>query len=52
MIRSFASRETELVWRGNRSKRLPMDVQTVGMRKLLMIDAAESAGDLREPPSN
>jgi proteic killer suppression protein len=52
MIRSFASRETELVWRGIRSKRLPQDVQIVGLRKLVMIEAAESVEDLREPPSN
>ncbi len=52
MIRSFADRETELVWRGIRSRRLPEDIQRRGFRKLLMIEAAEAVGDLREPPSN
>lgn len=52
MIRSFANRETELVWQGIRSKRLPQDVQRAGLRKLQMIAAAETVGDLREPPGN
>ena len=52
MIRSFADRETELVWQGIRSKRLPQDVQRAGLRKLQMIEAAESVDDLREPPGN
>jgi toxin HigB-1 len=52
MIRSFAGRDTELVWRGFRSRRLPQDIQRVGLRKLLMIEAAETVEDLREPPSN
>ena len=52
MIRSFANRETELVWQGIRSKRLPQDVQRAGLRKLQMIEAAESVDDLREPPGN
>ena len=41
MIRSFASRETELVWKGIRSRRLPQDVQRAGLRKLQMIEAAQ-----------
>ena len=52
MIRSFASRETELVWQGLRSKRLPQDVQRLGLRKLQMIEAAGILDDLREPPGN
>lgn len=52
MIRSFAGRETELVWQGIRSRRFPEDVQRAGLRKLELLDAAETIGDLREPPSN
>ena len=52
MIRSFANRDTEMVWQGERSRRLPEDVQRAGLRKLLMIEAAESVDDLREPPGN
>jgi proteic killer suppression protein len=52
MIRSFADKETELVWQGIRSRRLPNDIQRMGLRKLQMIEAAENVDDLREPPSN
>ncbi len=52
MIRSFASRETELVWQGIRSKRLPLDVQRAGLRKLLYLGRAKSIADLREPLGN
>ena len=52
MIRSFANRDTEAVWLGIRSRRLPDDVQRAGLRKLLMIEAAEAVEDLREPPGN
>lgn len=51
MIRSFADKETELVWQGHRSRRLPDEVQRAGLRKLQMIEA-ENVDDLREPPSN
>lgn len=52
MIRSFAGRDTELVWQSIRSRRLPDDVQRIGLRKLEMLDAAVTVEDLREPPSN
>ena len=52
MIRSFADRETELVWRGIRSRRLPQDVQRVALRKLLYLNRAKAVVDLREPPGN
>ena len=52
MIRSFAGHETELVRQGIRSKRLPPDVQRLGLRKLQMLEAAERVDDLRVPPGN
>ena len=52
MIRSFADRETERVFARERSRRLPPDVQRAGLRKLLMLDAAEELQDLRVPPGN
>ena len=52
MIGSFADRETELVWRGIRSRRLPQDVQRVALRKLLYLNRAKAVTDLREPPGN
>lgn len=52
MIRSFASRETELIWKGIRSRRLPQDMQRAALRKLLYLSRAKSIVDLREPPGN
>ena len=52
MIQSFLDRETELVWQGIRSRRLPEDVQKIGLRKLLYLNRAVVISDLREPPGN
>ena len=52
MIKSFADAETELVWSGKRSCRLPSDIQSVALRKLRLINAARMIGDLRVPPGN
>jgi proteic killer suppression protein len=52
MIRSFRDRESEKIFRRERSRRLPSGVQRVALRKLLILDAAESLDDLRVPPGN
>lgn len=52
MIRSFKSRETELIWQGQRSARLPGNIQNQPLRKLRQLDAAQTLQDLRNPPSN
>jgi len=52
MIRSFADKETELVWTGMRSRKLPSDMQDRAFVRLKMLDAAETLDDLRDPPSN
>jgi proteic killer suppression protein len=52
MIRSFRDRETERVFRRERMRTLAADVQRVAQRKLTVLDAAESLGDLRVPPGN
>ena len=52
MIRSFADRETETVWFGRRSRRLPADVQAVALRKLRLLNQARTLGDLAVPPGN
>lgn len=51
-IRTFADTETELVWRGMRSRKLPLGVQKVGRRKLRMLNNAQTLEDLRVPPNN
>ncbi|MBT6205000.1 MAG: type II toxin-antitoxin system RelE/ParE family toxin [Alphaproteobacteria bacterium] len=52
MIKSFADRETERVWSGHASRRLPMDIQNVAVRKLRMLNRAAAINDLRVPPAN
>lgn len=52
MIVSFGDRETEAVWKGERSRRLPFDIQAVALRKLRLINAARRIDDLRMPPGN
>ena len=52
MIRSFREAESEKVFRRERSRRLPPDVQRRAHRKLLLLDAAETLQDLRIPPGN
>jgi toxin HigB-1 len=52
MIRSFANLETERIWRGERARKLPSDIQQRAFRKLGFIDAASVLDDLKVPPSN
>jgi proteic killer suppression protein len=52
MIKSFAGRETELIFNRQFSRRIHPDIQRVALRKLLMLDAAEAVSDLQIPPSN
>ena len=52
MIKSFRGKETEKVWQGQRSRRLPGDIQRVARRKLRMLNNARALNDLRVPPAN
>jgi toxin HigB-1 len=52
VIRSFADREAEKIWRGERSRRLPAGIQQTARRKLRMLNAAAGLDDLRIPPAN
>ena len=52
MIKSFADKETQKVWSGLVSRRLPQDIQQAARRKLRMLNNAESLDDLRIPPAN
>lgn len=45
-------RETEKLWEGNVSRRLPNDIQAVARRKLRMLNNAHRLDDLRIPPAN
>ena len=52
MIKSFGDKETEKIWNGHQSKKLPADIQNVARRKLRMINNAQNINDLRIPPAN
>jgi proteic killer suppression protein len=52
MIKSFHSKETEKIWKGEISTKLPPDIQRKARMKLRIINNSISLKDLRTPPSN
>ena len=52
MIKTFKCKETEKIFRGKVSKKLPTELRRRALIKLYMIDAAENVSDLRIPPAN
>jgi len=52
MIIGFACKETERIWLGEGSRKLPSHIQKVARRKLRMLNSAANLDDLRIPPSN
>ena len=52
MIRSFRDSETERLCRREPVRKPPPDVRRVALRKLVLLDAAETLEDLRVPPGN
>ena len=52
MIRSFKDPEAERIFNRERSKRLPPSIHRATLKKLLLLDAADSLRDLRVPPGN
>jgi proteic killer suppression protein len=52
MIESFACAETERIFSGVMSRRLPADIQRTARRKLLQLHAATQLRDLWVPPGN
>lgn len=52
MIQSFADAETEKIWSGVKSRKLPPDIQATALRKLRMLNQAQVLQDLRVPPAN
>ena len=52
VIKSFADKETKKIFNQIFSKKLPSDIQSITLRKLIMIDNAQDLQDLRVPPSN
>jgi proteic killer suppression protein len=52
MIQSFDSKETETIWRGIRSVKLPEPIQEIARRKLRMLNNSVDLKDPSIPPSN
>ncbi len=52
MIISFGSKDTERIWVGSRVKKMPLEIQNIGRRKLRMLNSSIDIMDLRIPPSN
>jgi len=52
MIESFASKETEKVFHGQVSNKLPSNIQRIARRKLIYLDAVLDLQDLLAPPGN
>ena len=52
LIKTFACKETKKIWNGQRSSKLPGDIQNRALRKLRQLDAALTLEDLRNPPGN
>ncbi len=52
MIKAFKCRETEKIFKGRFSNKLPQNIQRTAERKLIMIHRAGVLRDLRVPPAN
>jgi proteic killer suppression protein len=52
VIKSFKCRETEKLYRREMSQKFPGPIQKVALRKLWILDAAETLEDMQSPPGN
>ena len=52
VIRSLRDADAERLFKRQRIRRVPSDLQRIALRKLVMLDAATSILDLRVPPAN
>jgi proteic killer suppression protein len=52
VIKTFKDAETQRIHQRERSRKLPVDIQQVALRKLRMINNALNINDLRVPPAN
>ena len=52
MIKSFANKETEKLFKRETSRKFHRSIQQIARRKLEILDATEVLQDLRIPPSN
>ena len=52
MIHSFKCKETQRLFNGRFSSRLPQSIQRLAARKLELLDGAGELDDLKSPPGN
>jgi proteic killer suppression protein len=52
VLRSFGDKDTERVWWRERARRFDQTTERAALRKLLILDAAETLDDARSPPGN
>ena len=52
MIIGFSCKDTEKIWKGEKTRKWSGHIIRVALRKLFMLHAAKSLDDLRVPPSN
>jgi len=52
VLQSFSDKDAERIWRRERSRKLDQPTQRAALRKLLIMDAADTVEDLRIPPGN
>lgn len=52
MIISFGDKITEQIWKGESARKIPIEIQRRGRRKLRMLNNSQDIIDLRIPPSN
>ena len=52
MIESFRGEEAKKIVQRKYSKKFPVNIQKLALRKLIMLDNAENINDLRVPPGN
>jgi len=52
LIQSFASKETQALYKRNWVAKYPPEIQRLAFRKLLMLHSAVTLGDLKIPPGN
>jgi toxin HigB-1 len=52
VIKSFKDKEAEKIYNQQKSKKLPVQIQSRALKKLIILDNAVTENDLRIPPSN
>jgi proteic killer suppression protein len=52
VIKTFKDEEAEKVYHRQVSRKLPLSIQQVALRKLRMLNNADTLNDLRVPPAN